>query len=61
MDDPGLDELLALLGGPVLGIIAQVALGGGYVVRRNVRLMAEFARDFEQDFTRWTAGIVTAF
>jgi len=46
---------------PGISRFQQLTIGGGYILKRNIRLMGEFARDFEQDFTRWTVGIVTAF
>ena len=46
---------------PGISRFQQLTLGGGHVLKRNIRLMGELAVDFEQDFTRWTLGIVTAF
>ncbi len=50
------------LGGPA-GVDRYQSLtgGGGYLVRRNFRLMGEVTWDFEREFARWTIGLVTAF
>jgi hypothetical protein len=50
------------LGGPAnIKRWQTISAGGGYVLRRNFRLMGEFGWDLEQETTRWTLGLVTAF
>lgn len=50
------------LGGPAAVEQHQsVTGGGGYIIRRNFRLTGEVTWDFEQEFARWTLGLVTAF
>jgi len=48
-EPPGLEQYQSLTGGV------------GYIIRRNFRLMGEVTWDFEQDFSSWTLGLVTAF
>jgi hypothetical protein len=38
-----------------------ISAGGGYLLRTNVRFMAEFTRDLELDVNRVTLGLTTAF
>lgn len=50
------------LGGPAnINRWQTISAGGGYVLRRNFRLMGEFGWDTEQEATRWTLGLVAAF
>jgi hypothetical protein len=50
------------LGGPAgVNRWQTLSLGGGYLVRRNFRLMGELGWDVEAETTRWTLGLVTAF
>jgi hypothetical protein len=46
---PGIEKYQALTG------------GGGYLIRRNFRLMGEVSWDFPQEMARWTLGLMTAF
>jgi hypothetical protein len=39
----------------------SIALSGGYLLRRNIRLMGEFGYDIERKFSQLTAGVITAF
>ncbi|UCC48451.1 MAG: hypothetical protein JSV41_13480 [Gemmatimonadota bacterium] len=58
-DEPQLD--VGLGGPPDIKRWQTISAGGGYVLRRNFRLMGEFGWDTEQEATRWTLGLVTAF
>jgi hypothetical protein len=50
------------LGGPAgVGRDESLPAGVGYLLRRNVRLTGDVTRDLEQEITRWTFGVVTAF
>jgi hypothetical protein len=50
------------LGGPSgLERYETITGGVGYLARTNFRLLGEFTWDMEQDQTRWTLGLVTAF
>jgi hypothetical protein len=50
------------LGGPSDILRYQtISAGGGYLLRTNVRLMAEVTRDLESALNRVTLGITTAF
>jgi hypothetical protein len=58
-DEPLLD---VRLGGPRnIKRWQTISAGGGYVLHRNFRLMGELGWDTEQEATRWTLGLVTAF
>ncbi|MFN2317362.1 MAG: hypothetical protein ABR602_11820, partial [Gemmatimonadales bacterium] len=58
-DRPYLD---VRLGGPSGVRRYETASAGiGYLVMRNFRLSAEGTWDMEQERTRWSLGIVTAF
>lgn len=39
----------------------SIALSGGYLLKRNIRLMGEFGYDIERKFSQLTAGVITAF
>lgn len=50
------------LGGPdSLSRWETVSGGGGYVLRRNLRLMTELGYNFGSEGWRWTSGFVVAF
>lgn len=50
------------LGGPSnVRRYETVSAGLGYLVRRNFRLTAEGTWDIEQEASRWTLGLITAF
>lgn len=50
------------LGGPAdVRRWQTVSAGVGYLWQRNFRLLAEVGWDIEQESTRWTLGLVTAF
>jgi hypothetical protein len=54
--------LNARLGGPSnIERYEALTAGVGYLARRNFRLLGEVTWDMEQDRTRWTLGLVTAF
>lgn len=39
----------------------SIALSGGYLLKRNIRLMGEIGYDIERKFSQLTAGVITAF
>ncbi len=50
------------LGGPAdVSRYETLTGGGGYLVRRNFRVLGEVTYDLEASQTRWTLGLVTAF
>ncbi len=50
------------LGGPPnLRRYETLTVGGGYLLRRNVRAYAEATWDTQEGATRWTLGLTTAF